>query len=325
MSSPTNTLPAAPRPGRGAAANTNAKSKRKIRPGGRRRTNGAAYIMLSPWILGTVGVLLLPLLYSLYLSFTQYDLLSQPHWVGLRNYREMFSADPRFLHSIWVTLQYVLASAPLKLLMALAVALLLARPRKGQGVYRALFYLPSLLGTSVAIAIVWQGTFDVNGPFNQFLNLFGVKGGAWVSDPGTVRWVIVGLAMWQFGAPMVIFLAGLKQIPQELYEAADVDGAGRWRKFVSITLPALSPVILFNLVVEMIGAFQAFTPAQLVGDGQGGPVDSTLFYTLYLYQKAFTEQQMGYAAAMAWVMILGLGVLTGILFWSSRFWVHYGD
>lgn len=319
MSSPTSTLSAVPRQGHGDTAAA------RVRRGGRRRTDGAAAIMLSPWILGTVGVLLLPLLYSLYLSFTQYDLLSRPHWVGLRNYREMFTADPRFLHSVWVTVQYVLASAPLKLLTALGVALLLAKPRRGQGLYRALFYLPSLLGTSVAIAIVWQGTFDVNGPFNQFLNLFGIKGGAWVSDPSTVRWVIVGLAMWQFGAPMVIFLAALLQIPRELYEAADVDGAGRGRKFVSITLPALSPVILFNLVVEMIGAFQAFTPAQLVGDGQGGPVDSTLFYTLYLYQKAFTEQQMGYAAAMAWVLILGLSILTGLLFWSSRFWVHYGD
>ncbi|MCL2552113.1 MAG: sugar ABC transporter permease [Actinomycetia bacterium] len=307
------------RPGGGAAGTAPSGSPR------RRRTNGAAYTLLSPWLLGTVGVLAIPLLYSLYLSFTSYDLLSNPHWVGFRNYRRLFSDDPRYAHSMWVTLQYVITSAPLKLLMALAVALLLARPRRGQGAYRALFYLPSLLGTSVAIAIVWQGTFEQNGPFNGFLKLFGVHGQAWVSDPSYVRWVIVALAMWQFGAPMVIFLAGLKQIPQELYEAAEMDGAGWWRRFFSITLPMLSPVILFNLVVEMIGAFQAFTPAQLVGDGQGGPVDSTLFYTLYLYQRAFQMQQMGYAAAMAWVMIAGLGLITALLFWSSRYWVHYGD
>jgi multiple sugar transport system permease protein len=293
------------------------------RPG--KRQGGPAFILLSPWIIGTVGVLAIPLLYSLYLSFTSYDLLSAPHWVGFANYRRLFTSDPRYLHSIQVTAEYVVTSAPLKLLAALAVALLLARPRRGQGVYRALFYLPSLLGTSVAIAIVWQGTFDTDGPFNGFLRLFGIRGEAWVSDPNYVRWVIVALAMWQFGAPMVIFLAGLKQIPRELYEAAEVDGAGPWRRFRSITLPMLSPVILFNLVVEMIGAFQAFTPAQLVGDGQGGPVDSTLFYTLYLYQRAFQFQQMGYAAAMAWVMIAGLGVITGLLFWSAKYWVHYGD
>jgi multiple sugar transport system permease protein len=306
---------ARPRAGRGKAARR-----------GRRSANAAAYTLLSPWLIGMVGLLLIPLLYSLYLSFTDYDLLTPPHWVGLANYRRMFGGDPRYLTSLRVTAEYVCVAAPLKLLVALGVALLLAAPRRrGQGVYRALFYLPSLLGTSVAIALVWQGTFDTNGPFNQFLKLFSVTGPSWVADPGSVGWVIVLLSVWQFGGPMVIFLAGLKQIPRELYEAATVDGAGRRRSFLSITVPMLSPVILFNLVVEIIGSFQAFTPAQLIGDGHGGPADSTLFYSLYLYQRAFEFQQMGYAAAMAWVMLLGLGAVTAAIFWTSRFWVHYGD
>ncbi|HEY4018881.1 MAG TPA: sugar ABC transporter permease [Pseudonocardiaceae bacterium] len=291
----------------------------------RRRADGAAYLLLSPWLIGMIALLLVPLLYSLYLSFTSYNLLTPPHWIGFANYRTMFSGDPRYLTSLRVTAEYVVAAVPLKLAMALGVALLLATPkRKGSGIYRALFYLPSLLGTSVAIALVWQGTFDVHGPFNAFLSLFGIPGQAWVADPGYVRWVIVLLAIWQFGGPMVIFLAGLKQIPRELYEASAVDGASRLRRFRSVTLPMLSPVILFNIVVEIIGSFQAFTPAQLVGDGNGGPVDSTLFYALYLYQRAFQFQDMGYASAMAWVMLAGLGVITGMIFLTARFWVHYG-
>jgi multiple sugar transport system permease protein len=273
-----------------------------------------------------IALLLVPLSYSLYLSFTSYNLLTPPHWIGIANYRTMFSGDPRYLTSLGITAEYVVAAVPLKLAMALGVALLLAAPkRRAAGIYRALSYLPSLLGTSVAIALVWQGTFDIHGPFNEFLSLFGIQGQAWVADPRYVRWVIVLLAIWQFGGPMVIFLAGLKQIPRELYEASAVDGASRFRRFRSVTLPMLSPVILFNIVVEIIGSFQAFTPAQLVGDGNGGPVDSTLFYELYLYQRAFQFQDMGYACAMAWVMLAGLGAITGIIFLTSRFWVHYGS
>ena len=297
----------------------------RIRRRRHRSANAAAYTLLSPWLVGMVALLVIPLLFSLYLSFTSYDLLTPPHWVGLANYRTMFSGDPRYLTSLRVTAEYVLAAVPLKLAVALGIALLLAAPRRrGTGLYRALFYLPSLLGTSVAIALVWQGTFDTNGPFNALLSLFGVRGPSWVADPSTVGWIIVLLAVWQFGGPMVIFLAGLKQIPRELHEASAVDGAGPVRRFRSITLPMLSPVILFNVVVEIIASFQAFTPAQLVGDGQGGPIDSTLFYSLYLYQKAFEFQNMGYACAMAWVMLLGLGAVTGVIFLTSRFWVHYG-
>lgn len=302
-------------------AHTGRKARR------RGSANLAAYAMLSPWLVGMTVLIAVPLLYSLYLSFTSYDLLSNPRWVGLDNYRRLFSGDPRYLTSLRVTSEYVLIAAPLKLLAALGIALVLAsrKRRRGQVVYRALFYLPSLLGTSVAIALVWQATFDRQGPFNGLLGLLGISGPSWVADPQYVLWVIIGLSVWQFGGPMVIFLAGLKQIPKELYEAAKVDGATPSQRFRRITLPMLSPVILFNLVVEIIGSFQAFTPAQLVGDGRGGPVDSTLFYSLYLYQRAFDYQQMGYASAMAWVMLVLLGAITAVVFWTSRFWVHYGD
>lgn len=285
----------------------------------------AGYVFLSPWLLGLMGITALPMLYSLYLSFTDYDLLSSPQWVGLANYRRMFTTDPQYWHAVTVTVVFALTSVPLKLLAALAVALLLNRERRGTGLFRALFYLPSLLGGSVALAIVWQAMFGGAGAFNSVLGIFGISGKAWVNDPDTALGTLVLLAVWQFGAPMVIFLAGLKQIPRELYEAAEVDGAGRFRQLLNITLPILSPVIFFNLVLEMIHGFQGFTSAFVISNGLGGPTDSTMLYTLYLYIRGFGDFQMGYASAMAWVFVLAVGLLTALLFSTGRMWIHYSD
>ncbi|HLL69208.1 MAG TPA: sugar ABC transporter permease [Micromonosporaceae bacterium] len=291
----------------------------------RRREGVAGYVFLSPWLLGFIGITAMPMLYSLYLSFTNSDLLSTSEWIGLDNYRTMFTKDPQFWHAVQVTVTYAVIATPLKLGTALAVAMLLNRGFRGISVFRGLFYLPSLLGGSVGLAIIWQAMFSRDGSFNSLLRLVGIEGKPWVNDPDWVLSTVVVLAMWQFGAPMVIFLAGLKQIPGELYEAASVDGANKVRKFLSITLPMLSPVIFFNLVLETIHSFQGFTTFYVVSGGTGGPSDATLIYTLLLYQKGWTEFLMGYASALAWVFLLAVGLLTAVLFATGRFWVHYGD
>jgi multiple sugar transport system permease protein len=299
------------------------RASRERRPPRYGERPGIAYLFLSPWVLGALLLTVGPMLASLYLSFTDYDLFTSPDWVGLENYRNLFADDPRFLAAVWVTVKYVLISTPLKLVAALAVALLLNRASRAQGFYRSAFYAPSLLGASVAVALVWRVIFDSGGVVDQGLSTVGVHAGGWVSSPRYALLVIVALAVWQFGAPMVIFLAGLKQIPKELYDASAVDGAGWWRTLWSVTLPMLSPVIFFNLVLETIHAFQAFTGAFVISGGRGGPIDSTLFYTLYLYQKGFTEFRMGYAAAMAWVLVLVVAVITAVLFRTARIWVYY--
>jgi multiple sugar transport system permease protein len=291
----------------------------------RKRSNRAGYAFLLPWFAGLALFTLGPMAFSLYLSFTDYSLLEAPHWVGLANYRQMLDNDPRYLHSVGVTVRYVLFSVPLKLALALAVALVLNRRRRGTGLYRAGYYLPSLLGTSVAVALAWRMMFGDSGTVQTLLGKVGVHAPDFVHNPSWALWTLILLAMWQFGAPMVIFLAGLKQIPADLYDAAAVDGASWWTRFIRITVPMLSPVIFFNLVLEMIHSFQAFTPAYVVSGGTGGPADATLFYTLYLYQKGFGDFQFGYASAMAWLLLAVVGVVTVILFRLSRLWVFYGD
>ncbi|MDU0292538.1 sugar ABC transporter permease [Saccharothrix longispora] len=292
-------------------------------PGRRRRGQGVAYLFLSPWIAGAALLTIGPMVASLYLSFTDYDLFSAPNWIGVDNYATMFAGDERFWHAAWVTTKYVLISVPLKLGLALAVALLLNRPRRGAGLYRSAFYAPSLLGASVSVALAWRALFSTGGTVDEGLAAVGIDTGGWVDQPQYALLTLVALAAWQFGAPMVIFLAGLKQVPKELYEAAAIDGAGPGRRFLSVTLPMLSPVILFNLVLETIHAFQAFTGAFVVSSGRGGPSDSTLLYPLYLYQRGFTDFRMGYASAMAWVLLAVVAVLTALVFRSARRWVFY--
>jgi multiple sugar transport system permease protein len=298
-------------------------ARRAGRHPGRTREAVAGYVFLSPWLLGLFGITLLPMLYSLYLSFTDYDLLQDPEWVGAENYVRMFTDDPRFWNSVTVTLVFGLVSVPLKLAVALGVALLLYRNRRGVGLYRALYYVPSLLGGSVAIAIVWQTLFGGSGAFNAVLGWFGIDGPSWITNPSTALGTLIVLAAWQFGAPMVIFLAGLKQIPAEMFEAASLDGAGWLKQFWHVTLPLLSPVLFFNLVLETIAGFQGFTAAFVISGGTGGPADSTLLYTLYLYEQAFSFLHMGYAAAMAWILLVTMAAITAVIFSSSRYWVFY--
>jgi multiple sugar transport system permease protein len=297
------------------------------RPKGRlsRRDNATAYTFLAPWFAGLILLTLGPLLASLFLSFTDFNLLSAPDFIGLQNYATMLFNDPRFLKSLQVTFIYVGFTVPLQLAFALAVAMLLNRHLRGLSWYRTLIYLPSLFGGSVAVAIIWRQMFNDSGVFNQILAVFGIQGVSWISTPQYSLSTLILLHVLQFGAPMVIFLAALKQVPTEMYDAADVDGAGAWRKFISITFPMITPVIFFNLVLEIIRAFQAFTPAFIVSNGTGGPSDSTLFYTLYLYDQGFANFRMGYASAMAWVLLVIIAVLTGINFLLSRFWVFYPD
>jgi len=285
----------------------------------------APYLFLLPWLLGFFVITLGPMIYSLYLSFTNFSLLGEPSWVGLDNYIKLFTNDPKYLDSVRVTLVYVFVSVPLQLAFALALALLLNRGLRGLPLYRSIYYLPSLIGASVAIAVLWRQMFGSNGLINQVLEVFGIQGQSWIGNPDTALGTLIILNVWTFGSPMVIFLAALRQIPTYLYEAAAVDGINRRQAFRHITLPMLTPVVLFNLVLQMIGAFQAFTPAFVVSGGTGGPVNSTLFYTLYLYQKGFANFQMGYASAMAWVLFIGIAIVTAVNFWFSKYWVHYDD
>ncbi|MFG3024058.1 carbohydrate ABC transporter permease [Streptomyces sp. NPDC048254] len=299
-----------------------ASASSRKRPG-RGERHGSAYVFLSPWILGVVLLTLAPMAVSLYLSFTDYNLFDAPRWVGLRNYTDMFTADPRYGRSVGTTLLYVVVAVPLKLALALGVALLLRSTHRAKGFYRSAFYAPSLLGASMSIALVWRALYNDGGTVDEVLSSIGIHTGGWVADPHLAVFVVALLSAWQFGAPMVIFLAGLQQIPSDLYEAAALDGAGWWRRFVSVTLPMLSPVLFFNLVLETIQSFQVFTPAFAISGGKGGPADSTMFYTLYLYERGFSASHMGYASAMAWVLLLAIGAVTLVLFRTSRSWVFY--
>ena len=289
------------------------------------RDNKAGYLFLLPWLVGLVVITIGPLLASLYLSFTNYNLIQAPEWTGLANYARMLH-DARLHTALKVTFIYVLVSTPLQLILALGVAVLLNEGMKGLPFYRSVFYLPSMLGASVAIAVLWRQMFGTEGLVNQVLRLVGVDAHTgYISDPKYALSTIILLHIWTFGSPMVIFLAGLRQIPGMYYEAAAVDGATRPTMFRKITLPLLSPIIFFNLVLQIIGAFQAFTQAFVVSGGTGGPSDSTLFYTVYLYQKGFGQFQMGYAAAMAWLLVIIIAAFTAINFFASKYWVFYGD
>lgn len=281
------------------------------------------YLFLLPWFIGYFCLTLGPALASLYLSFTNYDLLEPPRWIGLANYARIFTGDSKVSDAVWVTALYVVLAVPFKLGFALAIAMLLNRGIRGLPLYRALFYLPSLLGASVAIATLWREVFSGDGLLNQLLLRIGIHGPSWVSDPDYALYTLVALSVWQFGSPMIIFLAGLRQIPAELYEAASLDGASARGQFWHITLPLLTPVMFFNIVVQTILAFQAFTPAFIISGGTGGPIDSTLFYTLYLYQEAFGYLRMGYAAALAWLLVVAIVAVTAFAFLTSRRWVHY--
>lgn len=300
--------------------------RRRPRSSRAARENRAGYGFIAPWLVGLAVFVVGPMAASLYFAFTDYNLLQPPQFIGIQNFVQMFTEDPRYMNAVRVTLTYVAVSVPLQLLFALLLALLLNRAISGVGVYRAAFYLPSLIGGSVAVAVLWRQVFGRGGLLNQALGALGVDAAtSWIGNPETALWTLVILNVWTFGSPMVIFLAGLRQIPSSLYEAAAVDGASPARQFLNITLPLLTPIVFFNIILQTIAAFQAFVPAYIISGGRGGPADSTLFYTLYLYQRGFASFDMGYASAMAWILLLTIAIVTAAHFLFSRYWVFYGD
>lgn len=288
----------------------------------RRRDNWIGYLFIAPWLIGFFGFTFFPIAASLILSFTDYDILSgQPNWIGLKNFETMFFKDPRYWRAVKATLYFAFTSVPLKLIFALAVAMLLMRGRRLVGIYRALYYAPSIVGGSVAVSVMWQQIFGNQGLINAMLRAVDLPTRPWLGDPRTAIWTLILLAVWQFGSPMLIFLAGLKQIPSEYYEAAEIDGADLFAKFFRITLPLLSPVIFFNLVMQLIYGFMTFTQAYVITSGK--PLDTTLFYNLYVFNRAFSDFDLGYSAAMSWVLLLVIALVSALMFQLSRFWVFY--
>lgn len=280
----------------------------------------AGLAFTSPFIIGFLLFMIVPMMISLYYSLCDYNILSAPVFVGLKNYIKMFS-DEVFFKTIGVTFFYALISVPLRLAFALLVAMLLLNSSRLTAFYRAAYYLPSIIGGSVAVSILWKRMFAIDGVINKVLAVFGMKDPvSWLGDKNTAIWTLILLAVWQFGSSMLIFLSSLKQIPPSLYEAASIDGAGKFRQFFKITLPLLTPTIFFNLVMQMINGFLPFTQCYIIT--QGKPMNSTLFYTVYMYQQSFEYYNTGYGAALAWVMLLIVGLITAVLFATKRFWVY---
>jgi multiple sugar transport system permease protein len=287
------------------------------------RSQLTGYAFISPFLLGFLIFTAFPVAASFYLSFTDYDLFSAPSWVGLEQYQTMFSGDPKFWRSLKVTFIYVFVGVPLRLTFALMVALLLNRASRAIGLYRTVFYLPSIIGGSVAVSIMWRNLYGDDGVINLALNLVGFESVRWFADPLAALWMLITLSVWQFGSSMLIFLAGLKNIPPSLYEAASVDGANPPQRFFRITMPLLTPVILFNTIMQTIAAFMTFIPAYIISKGEGGPLDGTLLYSLYLFRRAFVFYDMGYASAMAWILLMIVALLTALVFATSKYWVFY--
>ena len=292
---------------------------RKKRRSLARRDNIMGYLFISPWLIGFFAFTFIPIVASLVLAFTNYDVLKPgfPDWVGSDNFVRMFTRDARYLKSVRATFYYVFVAVPLRLAFALFVAMLLNTKRRMVGAYRAAYYAPSIVGGSVAVAVMWREIFGSRGLIND---IFGTEV-VWLGNPSTAIWTLILLAVWQFGSPMLIFLAGLKQIPSSLYEAAAMDGANGWHRFWRITLPLLTPILFFNLIMQTISGFMVFTQAFIITGG--APLDTTLFYALYVYQRAFVTFQMGYSSAMAWVLLVIVAVFTVIIFKSSSAWVFY--
>lgn len=284
------------------------------------RESTAGIIFTLPFTVGFLLFMIVPMGISLYYSFCKYDILSPPVFTGLDNFVKMFQ-DETFFKAIGVTFYFALVSVPLRLVFALLVAMLLLKNSKMSGFYRAAYYLPSIIGGSVAVAILWKRMFATDGVINRLLGVIGIETTfAWLGNTKTAIWVLILLAVWQFGSSMLIFLSALKQISRELYEAAEVDGANGIQKFFKITLPLLTPTIFFNLVMQMINGFLAFTQSYIIT--QGKPMNSTLFYTVYMYQQSFEFYNTGYGAALAWVMLAIIGMITLLLFATKKFWVY---
>ena len=283
-------------------------------------TNTVGYIFCMPFIIGFLGFTIIPMICSLYYSFTDYNMIDRNAFVGMENYVKLFN-DTRFLNSIKVTLKYVFLSVPLKLAFALFIAFMLTRKSKAVSIYRSVYYLPSLIGGSVAVALVWKELFARKGLINLNLLSLGLPSVNWFGGVKSAIWPLILMSVWQFGSSMLIFAAGLKEIPSTYYEAAKIDGANGFQSFFKITMPCLSPVILFNFVMQTISGFMSFTQAFVITEG--GPNDSTMFYALYVYKQAFKLHEMGYASAMSWVMLVIMAAITLVIFKTSKRWVFY--
>lgn len=279
------------------------------------------YLFIAPWLIGFFVFTVYPLFYSLYLSFTDYNVLSAPKWIGFGNYIKMFTQDKVVLESLKVTLKFAVVQVPLKVIFALIVAVALARKTRLKGFYRVVFYIPSLLGGTVAVGITWQKLWSNAGVINAILDKIGLPQQNWLTNTNTALYVLILLGVWQFGSMMLIFLAGLNDIPAVMTEAAIIDGAGPITTFFRIKLPMLTPTLFYNLITAIIGCMQAFNSAYLVTGG--GPMNSTMYYGLYQYKQAFQYMNMGYASAMAWVMMLIIVAMTALVFRSSSAWVFY--
>ena len=296
------------------------RKKRRSSGGFLNNDNVVGYIFALPFILSLLLLTLIPMSLSLYYSFTNYSIGSSPTWAGIKNFFEL-TFDSTFGNSILVTIQYVVIGVPLKLVFALFIAMLLTKPTKAQGFYRAVYYIPSLIGGSVAVALVWKQLFGSQGPVVQGIQNLGAKG---FNFFGSTSWAFVPLVLcnaWQFGSSMLIFASGLKQIPRDYYEASEIDGANVIKRFFSITLPCLSPIILFNLIMQLISGFMTFTQAQVITDG--GPNYATNYIALNIFKEGFAYQHMAYACAQSWVMLLLMAAITGLIFKTSSHWTYY--
>jgi multiple sugar transport system permease protein len=286
-----------------------------------RREAVAGYLFIAPWLVGFLLFTLGPMATSFVLSFTEYEIISPAVFVGLKNFQKIFTDDPSFWDSLRVTFTYAFVAVPLGIVVSLLIAILMNEDIPGIRVWRTIYYLPAVV-SGVAVAMLWVWIFHSEfGLINLGLRFLGIKGPAWLADPNWALWALVLMSLWSVGSGMIVKLAGLQGIPSELYEAAAIDGANWWRKFWSITLPMLSPILFFNLVMGLIGTFQYFTNAYVMT--QGGPGRATLFYNLYLYQNAFSFFKMGYASALAWILFVIILAFTLAIFKSSPFWVYY--
>ncbi|NUP86958.1 MAG: sugar ABC transporter permease [Burkholderiaceae bacterium] len=274
-----------------------------------------------PFVLGVLGFKLFPFVMSLALSFTQYDVFTPPRYLGIDNYAHLALHDPTFRSSLGATLWFVALAVPARVGFALLVAHVLNYRLRGIGFFRAAFYLPSILGGSIAVAVLWRFIFARNGLVNQVLAAVGLEPVMWLADEHHAMWTLVLLFMWQFGSSMVIFLAALQNVPVSLYEAAELDGASKWQQFTRITVPLITPVIFFNMIMQLVHGFQEFNGPYMVTEG--GPLQSTYLLSLYIYEESFRYFNLGYGAAMSWVLFALVGALSALSFWSSRYWVFY--
>lgn len=280
-------------------------------------------LFASPYLIGFAAFTFYPLVMSLYYSLCHYNVISPPVWCGLDNFKTLFKEDPIFWKSLWNTMYFTVFSVPLGLALSIGLALMLNQKVRGQAVYRTVFFLPSIVPV-VASGVLWLWVLNPqNGLINSTLLSLGIEGPGWIADEYWSKPSFVLMSLWAVGSAMVIFMAGIAEVPQSLYEVAEIDGAGKFRKFLNVTLPMITPTILFNLVMGLIGAFQYFTQVYVMTAGKGTPADTTMFYALYMYKNAFNYLRMGYASAMAWLLFLViLGATVGVLV-SSKRWVHY--